>query len=74
MRQIRTMLQHCGPDHLELWLIGLCSSTVALITSSGKHGLCSNTVALITSDCGALRSLGNKWPWSPRVVVDWTMP
>ena len=33
-----------------------------------QHGLYSINMALITLDCGASRSLGIKWPDSPRVV------
>ena len=32
------------------------------------HGLPYSTMALITSDCGAMRSLSNKWPESPRIA------
>ena len=35
---------------------------------TSQHGLSPKTMALITSDCGAIRSLGTKWPQSPRVV------
>ena len=33
-----------------------------------QHGPTSNKMALITSGCGAMRSLGIKWPWSPRIM------
>ena len=48
-----------------------CASEVHRLGRCGtpQHGLSSNEMARIISDCGAMRSLGIKWPESPRFVM-----